>query len=359
MVFTYTAIRSPFPVTCYMGLDKFENEQLIRTGVASDVWFHVDSLSSAHVYVRLPLGYSWEDLADETVEDMCQLVKNNSIQGCKLASCRVVYTPWANLKKDLVGMDTGTVGFHDGKLRRLRRCDKNKDIVKRIEKSKKEVEWRYDDVKEKWVDDERAWKKGELKKKYQGDGDVQLFDAVEKQRHALMNMGEGDQESGIDEGIKALSSISFAPAEAVAGGGEGRGTSGANKQQMLPEWKVEEKNNRNLPDDDRWFRERGLANSGEERWSSKSDKAVDVSDEVKELREQEAEVLESIYDNCFQKAENENSWVVLVEGYEPSSFWGPDTPDLTVEFWLGLNTYPTERPAVTVTGGGLPSDGEK
>ena len=147
-----------------MGLDKFENEQLIRTGVHADVWFHVDSLSSAHVYVRLPLGKTWEDLAEETIEDMCQLVKNNSIQGCKLASCKIVYTPWANLKKDLVGMDTGTVGFHDAKLRRLRRCDKNREIIKRIEKSKKEVEWRYDDVKEKWVEDERAWNKGERKK---------------------------------------------------------------------------------------------------------------------------------------------------------------------------------------------------
>ena len=68
-------------------------------------------------------------------------------------------------------------------------------------------------------------------------------------------------------------------------------------------------------------------------------------------------MLESIYDTCFQKAEN--SWAVLVEGYEPSSSWGPGTPDLTVEFWLGLNTYPMERPAVTVAGGGLPFDALK
>ena len=52
------------------------------------------------------------------------------------------------------------------------------------------MDWRYDDVKEKWVDDKRAWKKGELKKRYQGDGGVQLFDAVEKQREDLMSMGE-------------------------------------------------------------------------------------------------------------------------------------------------------------------------
>ena len=38
----------------YMGKDKYENEGLIKHGWPEDVWFHVDSLSSAHVYARLP-----------------------------------------------------------------------------------------------------------------------------------------------------------------------------------------------------------------------------------------------------------------------------------------------------------------
>ena len=56
----------------YMGRDKFENEELIRYGLPEDIWyilfrvkdlkkyylsvfrFHVDDLSSAHVYLRLP-----------------------------------------------------------------------------------------------------------------------------------------------------------------------------------------------------------------------------------------------------------------------------------------------------------------
>ena len=40
----------------YMGKDKFENEKLIEYGWPEDVWFHVDDLSSAHVYLRLPRG---------------------------------------------------------------------------------------------------------------------------------------------------------------------------------------------------------------------------------------------------------------------------------------------------------------
>ena len=55
------------PAFIYMGRDKFENEELIKYGWPEDVWFavsrvpiaverrrfHVDDLSSAHVYLRL------------------------------------------------------------------------------------------------------------------------------------------------------------------------------------------------------------------------------------------------------------------------------------------------------------------
>lgn len=40
----------------YMGKDKYENEDLIRYGIPEDVWFHVDNLSSAHVYLRMNRG---------------------------------------------------------------------------------------------------------------------------------------------------------------------------------------------------------------------------------------------------------------------------------------------------------------
>ena len=44
------------PYIVYMGADKYENEGLIEWGQTRDVWFHVDGLSSAHVYLRLPLA---------------------------------------------------------------------------------------------------------------------------------------------------------------------------------------------------------------------------------------------------------------------------------------------------------------
>jgi len=59
----------------------------------------VDDLSSAHVYLRLPKDSTLDDIPAETLEDCAQLVKANSIQGCKLSTVDVVYTPWANLRK--------------------------------------------------------------------------------------------------------------------------------------------------------------------------------------------------------------------------------------------------------------------
>ena len=59
----------------------------------------MNDLSSAHVYLRLPVGKTMEDIPEKTLEDCVQLVKANSIQGNKLNNIEVVYTPWGNLKK--------------------------------------------------------------------------------------------------------------------------------------------------------------------------------------------------------------------------------------------------------------------
>jgi len=48
-----------------------------------------------------------------------------------MASCKIVLTPWENLRKDLVGMDTGTVGFKNDKLCVYRRCNKDRGAVNR------------------------------------------------------------------------------------------------------------------------------------------------------------------------------------------------------------------------------------
>jgi len=82
-----------------MGKDKYENEDLIKYGLPEDCWFHVDDLSSAHVYLRLKPGMTLDDIPEDCLTDCCSLVKANSIQGCKMSSVYIVYTRWKNLKK--------------------------------------------------------------------------------------------------------------------------------------------------------------------------------------------------------------------------------------------------------------------
>lgn len=68
----------------------------------------MDDLSSAHVYLRLPKGQDLKDIPAETLEDCCQLVKANSIQGNKVDNLSIVYTLVSNLKKT-ASMEVGQV----------------------------------------------------------------------------------------------------------------------------------------------------------------------------------------------------------------------------------------------------------
>ena len=105
----------------YMGRDKFENEELIKYAWPEDVWFHVDNLSSAHVYARLiaPPGpdgtpvfraATLDDVTPAVLADAGQLVKANSLEGCKKSSVQIVYTCASNLRKD-GSMAVGQVAF--------------------------------------------------------------------------------------------------------------------------------------------------------------------------------------------------------------------------------------------------------
>lgn len=73
----------------YMGADKYENEDLIRYGLPEDIWFHVDDMSSAHVYLRLNKNEKLEDVPHSLIHECAQLVKANSIEGCKLKEVTV------------------------------------------------------------------------------------------------------------------------------------------------------------------------------------------------------------------------------------------------------------------------------
>jgi hypothetical protein len=67
--------RSFVPPNLPLQKDKYENEELIRFGLPEDVWFHVDELSSAHVYLRQKPGQKLDDISSDLLLECSSLVK--------------------------------------------------------------------------------------------------------------------------------------------------------------------------------------------------------------------------------------------------------------------------------------------
>ncbi|KAK0723152.1 hypothetical protein B0T26DRAFT_705588 [Lasiosphaeria miniovina] len=159
MVFYFTSNVVDPPAYVYVGKDKFENEELIQHGWEEDVWFHVDKLSSAHIYLRLREGETWEDIPEDLLTDLVQLTKANSIEGNKKDNITVIYTPWSNLRKD-GSMAVGQVSFKDQKkVKRIVVPQRENAIVNRLNKTKEE---KYPDLRE-----EKEGRLRELRKKDQ------------------------------------------------------------------------------------------------------------------------------------------------------------------------------------------------
>ncbi|KAI1855147.1 hypothetical protein JX265_006711 [Neoarthrinium moseri] len=136
MVYYYTSTAVDPPAYVYVGKDKFENEELIKYGWEED--FHADKLSSAHIYLRLREGETWDAIPEALVTDLAQLTKANSIEGNKKDNVTIIYTPWSNLKKD-GSMAVGQVSFKDPrKVKRVLVPQRENPIVNRLNKTKVE-----------------------------------------------------------------------------------------------------------------------------------------------------------------------------------------------------------------------------
>ncbi|EPY30559.1 coiled-coil domain-containing protein 25 [Strigomonas culicis] len=200
MVFYFTLFSDP-SVVCYMGRDKYENEELIKFGWPEDIWFHVDKHSSAHVYVRMPKGKGMDDLSPAMIEECCQLTKQNSIEGCKLNDIRIVYTPWSNLHKTN-DMAVGQIGFHKENLRRyFTVAKKDTQVLKRLEKTKvekndvdfrklreeRDAEERKEQRAVKTAQQEQEKKEREETKRQE---EIRTYAAVMTEDHMRNNQGE-------------------------------------------------------------------------------------------------------------------------------------------------------------------------
>lgn len=131
---------------------------MIAHGWPEDVWFHVDNLSSAHIYLRMPEGQTWDSIQQDLLTDCAQLTKANSIEGNKKDNVTVIYTPWSNLKKS-GNMATGQVGFKDQKMvKRLYVEKRENPIINRLNKTKVE---KFPDLRQEKADRERELRKVE------------------------------------------------------------------------------------------------------------------------------------------------------------------------------------------------------
>lgn len=129
----------------YMGRDKIENDPLIHHSNPKNIWFHVDNLSLAHVYLQLTVDeiklwklFQQFEIDEGILNQMAQLVKANSIKGNKQNNVTIIYTPVENLHTDGL-MDTGTVTFKNPKLvKRVKVAKKDNAIINRLNKTKTE-----------------------------------------------------------------------------------------------------------------------------------------------------------------------------------------------------------------------------
>ncbi|NXF94994.1 CCD25 protein, partial [Eubucco bourcierii] len=151
---------SPSVYIVYMGKNKYESDDLIKYDCPEDIWFYVDKLSSAQVYLQL--HKTVDNIPKEILIDCAHLVKANSIQGCKINNVNMVYTPWTNLKK-AADMDLGQIDFHRQKDVKMLTVEKKvNEILNRLEKTKVE---RFPDLaaeKEAQDREERNEKKAQI-----------------------------------------------------------------------------------------------------------------------------------------------------------------------------------------------------
>lgn len=391
--------------TVYMGADKFENEGLIQWGLITDLWFHVEGLSSAHVYLRVPLetamcgcevrcGCLLDKIPEPVVEEMCQLVKANSIEGCKKSSVMVVYTPHSNLHKDEQQMKTGAVGFHNSKNRRLRRVDKDKEIVKRLEKTRREA---HPDLHAEKVEFEKAvieYKKKvnkellatmsendprraeEEQKKQRADflarggyhgghSDVVDDDPLEmRNRHKPT---AGDAFSGLSNALKEMSGVAIFKGERKQ-----RAQDDDNDESLIEHllesefsWEAEAKVRAQDNEDVRWLRERGVIKAvAEEAITNTGDRlkalaslivrdTTEVGDhsDADEQRAEEREALTAIYEDVDMSIGGDSVGVPVV-GFELE----PGAPQLVLEVHIDeiALSYPCGGlPLLAAVGGGL------
>ncbi|KAJ7051767.1 cytoplasmic protein [Mycena amicta] len=201
MVLFFTSTAHTPPITIYMGKDKVENEDLIKYALPSDIWFHVDKLSSAHVYLRLPEDGSmtWDAIPGPLLTDCAQLVKANSIEGNKKDNLTIIYTPSDNLKKT-GDMAVGQVSFHnDKRVKRVHVPTRENAIVNRLNKTKSERVVEHEQERVDRMKREGAARRAIAAEKKKADAELAKVREVEKKMRSYDSLFEQQQLEGEED----------------------------------------------------------------------------------------------------------------------------------------------------------------
>jgi hypothetical protein len=313
----------------------------------------------------------------DTIYDMMQICKNNSIQGSKLASCKIVHTPHANLKKSFE-MDSGTVTYHNTKLCRYGRCDKDRPSIKKLEKTKSQDI--IVDFYEEFQQHQRNMvqrKKQERNRSSMDESDLYdpMLDDLKSIKHKTTR--QGDQLSGLDA---ALEELSFAKATTDTIPKQDDDDDEEDTSLRIstdPIWMQEDKLRRSETDDNAIFLcERGYtldqAQQALIQHPSKlgalkalffpPDTATTYSsgingEERQMALQEEKEVLQAIFGEDdptvkFQEGDDNLDSVFPITSYEPPERYELPPP-LLMEVYARNTNYPNEPPILAVKGGGL------
>ena len=328
---------------------------------------------------------------------MMQIVKHNSISGCKLASTKIVYTPWSNLKKTFE-MDSGTVTYHNTKLCRYGRCDKDRQRVKELEITKTERA-NVDFYQEMKANERRIIERKKRDRNNRKGDDLGLYDPIQDELHSgrMKATRVGDDQSGIDKGLAEFEGLSFAKTQSFTPrtGGALAGGAAADEDSATdairpddPIW-VNEANSRSIEPSAnvRFLRARGYtsldaAGALDDQTSSNnariaalkllwqngvvnstpsaSDSEISSLEEASETRKEEKEVLQAIFGEddgvCFSDDEALFDSIFPITSYEaPPRYELP--PPLLLEIYVDRGIaplYPNEPPVLALVGGGLP-----
>ncbi|TFK70554.1 cytoplasmic protein [Pluteus cervinus] len=187
------------PVVLYMGRDKVENEDLIKYAWPQDLWFHVDKLSSAHVYLRMPESMTWESIPEALLTDCAQLVKANSIEGNKKDNLTIIYTPADNLKKT-GDMAVGQVSFHnDKRVKRVHVAQRENPIVNRLNKTKVEKQVDHEQERVDRIKKENAAKRVAAAEKKKADAELARQREAEKAARSYDILFTGQEEEEVPQ----------------------------------------------------------------------------------------------------------------------------------------------------------------